>query len=137
MKKLMNLVGVFALVLLLVQSTIGIINYSSTGTPQGFPGRANFNAEGGNGFSGTPPQTTGEGTDSTNTGDQEDTMDPSTQNGRMQMNMTPQDSTFSTTLRSFENGIPGLVVNCLSLGLSIVWILLFLLTRKKQQSLAA
>ncbi|PMC38001.1 hypothetical protein CJ195_10440 [Bacillus sp. UMB0899] len=137
MKKMMNLVGVLALVLLLIQSTIGIINYSSTGTPQGFPDRGSFNAEGGNGFGGTPTQNTEEGTNSTNSSAQEKSIVASSQNGQMQMNRGPQDSSLSTALRSIENGIPGLVINCLSLGLGIVWILLFFLTRKKQQSLVA
>lgn len=136
MKKILNLVGALALVLLLVQSTIGIITYSSTGTLQGFPNRGSLNVERGNGFSGTPPQNSEEGTDSNNTSVQESSIDPSTQNNGMQVNMRSQDSSFSATLRSFKSGVPGLVVNCLSLGLGIGWIILFLLTRKKHQSLA-
>lgn len=136
MKKLLNLVGAIALVLLLAQSTIGIITYVSGGTPQGFPDRGSYN-QGGNGVSGTSSQTTGEGTDSIHSSAQEDTLDQSTENGRMRMNMAPQDNSFTTTFRSFENGIPGLVLNCLSFGAGIAWILLFLVTRKKQQRVAA
>ena len=137
MKKILNWVGALALVLLLVQSTIGIINYSSAGTPQGFPDRGSLNAEGGNGFNGTPPQNSEEGTDSNNSSVQESNIDSSTQNGGMQMNMRSQDSSLSTALRSFDNGIPGLIINGLSIGLVICWTILFLLSRKKQQSIAA
>ncbi|WP_226529673.1 hypothetical protein [Metabacillus niabensis] len=138
MKKIVHLVGAFVFVLLLIQSTIGIINYSSSGSPQGFPDRGSLNANGGgSGFSGTPPQNSEEGTDSTITSGQEDTKDSLNRNDQMQMTMGQQDrSSFSSTLRSFENGIPGLVVNCLSLGLAICWILLFWLTKKKQQTQA-
>ncbi|MBU7591467.1 hypothetical protein [Metabacillus halosaccharovorans] len=136
MKKILHLVGAFVLVLLLIQSTIGIINYSSSGSPQGFPDRGRLDSNGGgSGFSGTPPQNSEDETDSTNTSGQEDTMDPSTRNDQMQMTMGQQDrSSFSSILRSFENGITGLVVNCLSLGLAICWILLYCLARKKQQT---
>jgi len=138
MKKIMYLVGVLVLVLLLIQSTIGIINYSSFGSPQSFPDRKSLNANGGgSGFRGTPPQNSEAETDASNTNGQEYTMDPSTLNDQMQLTMEQQDrSSFSSTIRSFENGIPGLVVNCLSLGLGICWILLFWLTRKKQQTQA-
>lgn len=138
MKKILHLVGFLVLVLLLIQSSLGIINYSSSGSPQGFPDRGSLNANGGgSGFSGTPPQNSEKETDSSNSSNQEDTLDPSTRNDQMQMTIGQQDrNSFSSTLRSFENGIPGLVVNCLSLGLGICWILLFWLTRKKQQTQA-
>lgn len=138
MKKILHLVGSLVLVLLLIQSSLGIINYSSSGSPQGFPDRGSLKANGGgSGFSGTPPQNSEEETDSSNSSNQEDTLDPSTQNDQMQMTIGQQDrSSFSSTLRSFENGIPGLVVNCSSLGLGIFWMLLFWLTRKKQQTQA-
>ena len=59
MKKIMNWVGIVALVLLIVQSTIGIINFAQGSTPQGFPNGSNrmmMGSNEGNGSRAMPPQ---------------------------------------------------------------------------------
>ena len=141
MKKIMNWVGIVALVVLIFQSTIGIINYASGSTPQGFPNGSNrmmmgFNEE--NESRAMPPQnnnTNMEGAPETNV---ENSIPAPQQNGEImpgaRMNFGEQTLSSSSSLRNLENGVPGFVMNCLALGLGIAWIVLFLLTRKQQKS---
>ena len=139
MKKIMNWVGMFLLILILVQSTVGILSYTQTGNPEGFQsgmGRMN----GTNASNGAMPRNNSEEIDSSLTDATEDNssnnnsiIDTAAQNDRMQVNMGSQEQpgSFSTVLRTLNNGIFGLVLNSVSLGLAIGWIVLYWLVRKQ------
>ncbi len=139
MKKIMNWVGIFLLILILVQSTVGILSYTQTGNPEGFQngmGRMN----GTNASNGAMPRNNSEEIDSSLTDATEDNssnnnsiIDTAAQHDRMQVNMGSQEQpgSFSTVLRTLNNGIFGLVLNSVSLGLAIGWIVLYWLVRKQ------
>lgn len=142
MKKIMNWIGIFLLILILVQSTVGILSYTQTGYPEGFQngmGRMN----GTNASNGAMPRSNSEETNSNltnaaenNSSNSNSIIDTAPQNDRMQVNMRSQEQpgSFSTELRTLNNGIFGLVLNYVSLGLAIGWIVLCFLGKKQKNT---
>ncbi|MGS2779613.1 hypothetical protein ACVBAX_19825 [Robertmurraya sp. GLU-23] len=137
MRKILTWVGVLALVLLILQSTIGIASYTLGGTSQGFANGANrmMGNNEGNGSRAMPPQNNSTGTEGASESNFRNSMPAAPQNGEMTgagMNFGQQ-SSLSSSLRNLENGLPAFIMNCTSLGLGIAWFILLVLTRKQQK----
>ncbi|MGG0717688.1 hypothetical protein ABE096_08850 [Robertmurraya massiliosenegalensis] len=135
MKKVKKWVGILALVFLILQSTVGIINYTQTGAKQGFPsGMERMNSGGG-----MPPQMNNtdpqDGATEDTSGTVSSTERPDMpQNGKMpNFNSFEQSSGSSSFLRNLENGVVGVMIDGLSLLLAVTWIGLSVLTRRQNK----
>lgn len=132
-------VGVLALLLLIVQSTFGIMNYSQSSN-QGFP--RDMNRMNGGEFRGAPPQmdnsdTTSSEADSNATTDSSDSASTNEGQDNEQMASPNRDikmQSQSSFIKEIVNGLPGLVLNCLSIGLAAVWFVLSYVLRRKNRS---
>lgn len=137
MKKVKKWVGILALAFLIVQSTVGIINYTQTGGQQGFSsGMERMNP--GNGMS---PQMNNSETEDGTSSDSSETFSNAEgatmpQNGEMpNFNRNfEQRSGSSSFIRTLENGVVGLVIDGLSLLLAVAWIVLSVLIRKQDKN---
>lgn len=131
-KKIKNWVGIFAIVFLIVQSGIGIINYTQTGGQQDFQGRTERMNGGG-----MPPQMNQDSTTEDSSGEVSITEQPQlSQNGEMpNFNGNFERPSGSTSfLRTLENGVVGVIMDGLSLLLAVAWIVLSVITRKKDKT---
>ncbi|TKC18113.1 hypothetical protein [Robertmurraya kyonggiensis] len=132
MKKAKKWVGILALAFLIVQSTVGIINYTQTGGQQNFQGRMERMNGGG-----MPPQMNQEGTTGDTSGTVANTEQPQfPQNGEMtNLNGNFERLSGSTSfLRNLENGVVGVILDGLSLLLVVAWIVLSVLMRKHDKT---
>ncbi len=136
MKKVKKRVGILALVFLILQSTVGIINYTQTGSQQGFPsGMERMNSGGG-----MPPQMNNtepqDGASEDTSGTISSTERPEMpQNGEMPnfSRSVEQPSGSSSFLRNLENGVVGVIIDGLSLLLAVTWIGLSVITRRQNK----
>ncbi|GIN62460.1 hypothetical protein J27TS8_24530 [Robertmurraya siralis] len=139
MNKIKSWVGLIAIIFLIMQSTIGIISYSQAEARQGAPNENNkvmMDIDGADELSSIPPQNNISGEEDAGT-DVNHNMTTPPQNGQMRdfnRNDEEQSNNLSIILAKFQNSIISLLMNVLSLGLGIAWIVLLLFAKRQQKT---
>lgn len=131
-KNIKKWVGIFAIVFLIVQSGVGIVNYTQTGGQQNLQGRMERMNNGG-----VPPQMNQDATTGDTSGTVSNTEQPQfPQNGEMQNfgRNFEQSSGATSFFRNLENGVVGVILDGLSLLLAVAWIVLSILMRKQNKT---
>lgn len=137
MRKAKKLVGIVAILLLQFQSTIGIINYVQSDSNHDFSnGKGKLNMRTDGEFGENPPQFSADSnntTESNSTSASTNTEAQNIQPPNMDRNFNNQLGFSAFSFRNMESGLPGLVINIFSIGVTIAWCILAFLTKRRDK----